>query len=379
MTVSTTTRKQTYNMDGATLTFDFTFRALTTAPTDIKCKHITVATGAESADLTYTTDYTVSINSNGIGGTVTVTDAKSSAFQLLVYRDTTDTQESDYSDFDQFPADTLERDLDKRTMIAQEQSEEQDRIVKYPISSTVGTITFPNPVADQYIGWNSDGDDLENKNTQSLGTIVLDTDGTLAANSDAKVASQKATKTYVDANAGNVTASASIGTNKIVVGSSGTTTIKETQVTVDASGNIGSVGTITMNGGINNADGDIYNVAWTDYSSSSTVTGWSSFTNKKIFYKKIGNLIFFMFQLSGTSNSTAVSFTLPYAMTGDLQLQMLLGTATDTSSTITANNAYFFIQTNGSTVYCYPNAVGSNWSAAGDKALKGQGFYESNT
>lgn len=39
---------------------------------------------------------------------------------------------------------------------------------------------------------------LANLNTGKIETSVLDTDGTLAANSDAKVATQKAVKTYVD-------------------------------------------------------------------------------------------------------------------------------------------------------------------------------------
>ena len=38
-----------------------------------------------------------------------------------------------------------------------------------------------------------------NLNTDKVETSVLDTDGTFAANSDSKVATQKATKTYVDA------------------------------------------------------------------------------------------------------------------------------------------------------------------------------------
>ena len=38
----------------------------------------------------------------------------------------------------------------------------------------------------------------------AVATSALDTDGTLAANSDAKVATQKATKTYVDAHSSSI-------------------------------------------------------------------------------------------------------------------------------------------------------------------------------
>jgi hypothetical protein len=32
--------------------------------------------------------------------------------------------------------------------------------------------------------------------------------------------------------------------------------------------------------------GDLYQVSWTDYSATSTIVGWSSFTEKFIYYKK---------------------------------------------------------------------------------------------
>lgn len=44
---------------------------------------------------------------------------------------------------------------------------------------------------------------FSNLNTDKLEASYLDTDGTLAANSDMKVATQRAVKTYVDAEAGN--------------------------------------------------------------------------------------------------------------------------------------------------------------------------------
>ena len=70
MSVSTTTRKITYTCS-AVANYDFTFRALTSTPTDIKCKLKVLATGVET-DLAYTTAYTVAVNSNGVGGVVTL-------------------------------------------------------------------------------------------------------------------------------------------------------------------------------------------------------------------------------------------------------------------------------------------------------------------
>lgn len=52
--------------------------------------------------------------------------------------------------------------------------------------------------------------------------------------------------------------------------------------------------------------------AWTDYSATSTINGWSSFTTKFIQYYKIGKLVTVQFFLSGTSNSATTNFTVPF-------------------------------------------------------------------
>ena len=45
----------------------------------------------------------------------------------------------------------------------------------------------------------------------------------------------------------------------------------------------------------------VTSVAWTDYSATSTIVGWSSYTTKSIFYKKIGKLVFVQFVISGVA------------------------------------------------------------------------------
>ena len=97
MTVESTARKQAFTLNGTTSTLTFTFRALTTAPTDIK---VTVTDGdGVDTDLTYTTDYTVTVNSDGVGGVVTLVDpAGTGSGTATVFRETTNKQESDYDD-----------------------------------------------------------------------------------------------------------------------------------------------------------------------------------------------------------------------------------------------------------------------------------------
>jgi len=164
MSVATTARKQQFVLDQVEDEFTFTFRALVSAPSDIKC----IATNWANTDveLTYLTDYTVAINANGIGGTITLLNpAATGTGTLTVYRETTNKQESDYDDYNNFPADTVETDLDIRTLISQEQSEALDRTLRLPISaSTAGVSTeLPRPSASKVIGWNDDATALENK------------------------------------------------------------------------------------------------------------------------------------------------------------------------------------------------------------------------
>ena len=117
MTVSTTNSTQSFAGTQSTLTF--TFRADPDHPEYIKVLNRTIATGLET-QLTYTTEYTVTINTNGIGGTVRISPTFASSILHVVYRDTPLTQSSDYDDYNQFPADTLESDLDRLMMVAQE-------------------------------------------------------------------------------------------------------------------------------------------------------------------------------------------------------------------------------------------------------------------
>lgn len=63
-----------------------------------------------------------------------------------------------------------------------------------------------------------------------------------------------------------------------------------------------------------NSNGDSASVV-VDISDTSTVVGWSSFTSKKIIYEKRGNILNLFFHISGTSNSSVASFTLP-SLTG---------------------------------------------------------------
>jgi hypothetical protein len=122
---------------------------------------------------------------------------------------------------------------------------------------------------------------------------------------------------------------------------------------------------------------DIYNVDWTDYSASSTIAGWSSFTKKKIYYRKLGKLVFVSYYIAGTSNSTGASFTVPYTSSAGTDFETIFaGYGSDaTAETIT----YGYLVSNSSAVSLFPSPSDLVWSSTGTKIIQGQFWYASAT
>ena len=159
MTVSTTTTKAIYNGDGSTTAFPTTFEFFDAA--DIEVIERVIATGAETVK-TLSTDYTVS-GGNGATGTVTAVTAPASTGQWAIRRKTPLTQQIDYVENDDFPAETHEEGLDRAVMIAQERQEELDRALKFPVSDATSLDPeIPNSVdrAGQFLAFDANGDPI---------------------------------------------------------------------------------------------------------------------------------------------------------------------------------------------------------------------------
>jgi hypothetical protein len=115
-------------------------------------------------------------------------------------------------------------------------------------------------------------------------------------------------------------------------------------------------------------DGDLVTAEWTDYSSTSTVTGWSSTSVKEIYYKAVGKLVFVAFYIYGTSNATSVTFTIPYTVINDpsgYNIMVSLIQARDNSGAWAAGMAQG--NRNSSNIQCYPDVSASAWTASGTK------------
>jgi hypothetical protein len=110
-----------------------------------------------------------------------------------------------------------------------------------------------------------------------------------------------------------------------------------------------------------------------DYSASSTITGWASFTAKEIIVSKSGRLVHVAFYLAGTSNSASTSFTLPFAAAAK-------PAAIDTIVRGVNNGAYnpttlLSMAAGGSAVGFYTAISGGAWTASGTKWIRGQFWY----
>lgn len=127
MTVQTTDTKTDYEANGSTINFDFDFPA--ESENDI---YVTLVAndGTETDYMNY------SVVLTGAGGTVTTGDVLDDV-KIVIYRDTQQTQNTDYIEGGSFPAQAHENALDKLTLIAQEQQEELDRTLRSSIGASI--------------------------------------------------------------------------------------------------------------------------------------------------------------------------------------------------------------------------------------------------
>lgn len=110
---------------------------------------------------------------------------------------------------------------------------------------------------------------------------------------------------------------------------------------------------------------------WSDYSASSTIVGWSSFTVKEIYTRKIGSLLFVNYRLQGTSNATGATFTLPFALDGLTYSSSAY--IIDNGSAQTAPG--WVVSTAASaTITVSKDMSGAAFTASGTKAVRGQFF-----
>lgn len=131
--ISNVTRRVVYAASG-TGPYNFTFEIL--ANTDI-------AVYKDDVLLTLTTDYTVTINSNGTGY-VTLTASPTGATQISIVGNRSIERSTDFVTGGDFFAVTLNNELDQQTIFAQQNAEAVDRALKAPETDpTTVNMTLP--------------------------------------------------------------------------------------------------------------------------------------------------------------------------------------------------------------------------------------------
>ncbi len=166
MTVSSTTTKNSYSGDGSTTTFAYAFKIFADADLTVILRS---AAGTETVQ-TLTTNYSVTNAGNANGGNVVFVTAPASGVTVVIRRNMAQTQSTDYTANDPFPAESHEDALDRLTFIAQQQQEEVDRSIKLSRTNTMTSTEFTvgaTERANKILAFDSSG---EISVTQELGT-----------------------------------------------------------------------------------------------------------------------------------------------------------------------------------------------------------------
>jgi hypothetical protein len=180
MTISTTTIKNSYNGNGSTSAFNYTFKISAESEMQVIIRS---AAGTETVK-TLTTHYTITGVGNAGGGAVTFTagNIPVSGETVILRRVTAQTQAMDLIDNDPMSADTIENAHDKSIAIAQELQEQIDRSIKLSRTNTMTSTEFTVDAAsraNKILAFDSAG---EISVTQELGTYKgSDTTTTTAA------------------------------------------------------------------------------------------------------------------------------------------------------------------------------------------------------
>ena len=122
--------------------------------------------------------------------------------------------------------------------------------------------------------------------------------------------------------------------------------------------------------------GDINTTAWTAF--TSTIVGWEDplATHALVNYKKVGNLVYVQFYLEGVSDTTAVTFTLPFTQISTNGVELKVAIQVQDNGTISTTAGLLVLAANSATVSCFKDMAGAVWTNSGTKRVQGQFWYE---
>jgi hypothetical protein len=223
MTISASSLRHKYNGNGVIRDWDFTFQISTTDGNDIALYKI----DADGVITEITANYDVDVAAQHVTYPTVASGLPllQTGEKIVLIREVSLSQLSDWTNQGPFNAEIVEAALDKLTMIVQQLNEKLGRAVLYSvdqepteeeITDFIATIEDLGDVevamlaaqaaqaaaelaqAAAAVSASAASASAAAAAASAASVPSVDTDGTLAANSDAKVASQKATKTYAD-------------------------------------------------------------------------------------------------------------------------------------------------------------------------------------
>lgn len=171
MTLPTTDNKIIY-VYSATKSFPVPFKFIKNE--DIEVYRSTNSGLDDPVLKTEITDYTLSGANSDSGGTVTYLGDLTVNDRVIILRSVDLKNESDYEDYNRFPAITLETDVDRLVMMSQQLQEQLNRVVLQSLGNS-SALTFPTLSASKYL--TNDGSALSWSSvtdTQYDGSITSD-------------------------------------------------------------------------------------------------------------------------------------------------------------------------------------------------------------
>jgi len=146
-------RRQQVNASGGQTVFNYNFILLDEGD---------LVVIQEGTTLVLNTDYTVTGVGNESGGTFVLASGATAGDLVTYYGQTAIGRASQYQVDGRFDAPPLERDLDRITVILQEQSRDIERTVKLNVEDTNTSLELPAASANKALKWNSAGTKLQN-------------------------------------------------------------------------------------------------------------------------------------------------------------------------------------------------------------------------
>jgi hypothetical protein len=157
MTVESNPTEKRVHGDGTAPTISFTFRLL--QDSDLTVYLVTLADGTLTLQ-TKDTDYTIDREEDGQGGTITMLDTVSAAYDILLLPNVEIIQSADLVPEGSFNESSVEDALDRAILVAQQLQRLIDRCVKFPLSDSSPTTELSSSAlrANKVLAFDGDGD-----------------------------------------------------------------------------------------------------------------------------------------------------------------------------------------------------------------------------